>query len=134
MCICHLGGNACAKLFWSGKSLSNDVEYFQVREMRRMEKGAIKKTSNVMAAWKRGRDHIVDFQESAVRVRNSKAASVCLKIYSATVPFRQLITCVGNTCAEGETGAGSDVLVMVGSHGFGKKQSISRHRACDLQK
>ena len=59
-------------------------------------------------------------------VRNSKAASVRLKIYSATVPFRQLIACVGNTCAEGETGAGSDVLVMVGSHGFGKKESISR--------
>ena len=72
----------------------------------------------------------------ACGVRNSKgkAASVRLKIYSATVPFRQLIAGVGNTCAEGETGAGSDVLVMVGSHGFGKKQSISRHRACDLQK
>ena len=98
-----------------------------------MEKGAIKKTSNVMAAWKRGKRSHRGFS-GVCGARNSKAASVCLKIYSATVPFRQLIAGVGNTCAEGETGAGSDVLVMVGSHGFGKKQSISRHRACDLRK
>ena len=96
------------------------------------KKGAIKKTSNVMmAAWKRGERSHRGFS-GVCGARNSKAASVCLKIYSATVPFRQLIACVGNTCTEGETG--SDVLVMVGSHGFGKKQSISRHRACDLQK
>ena len=72
------------------------------------------------------------FRVCGVRNSKGKAASVRLKIYSTTVPFRQLIACVGNTCTEGETG--SDVLVMVGSHGFGKKQSISRHRACDLQK
>ena len=88
-----------------------------------MEKGAIKKTSNVMAAWKRGKRSHRGFSR-VCGVRNSKAASVRLKIYSATVPFRQLIACVGNTCAEGETGAGSesDVLVMDGSHGFGKKR------------